>query len=112
MKMKVLAGLLVVSLSGCAGVMAYKEGTPITPELEQSLVAGKTTQDDVKSIVGYPDEITHEGGLTQYIYNYSEINHIAPNRNEKVILEFSKKGVYQKLSRGKGQPSKNPLTGL
>jgi len=109
MKVKFLAGLLILSLSGCAGFMAYKEGTAITPEIEQSLVEGKTTLDDVKSMIGYPDEITHENGLTQYIYNYTEINHVAPNRNEKAVIEFSKQGKFQRIIHGSGTKDNNPL---
>ena len=107
--MKYLISLLAtLILAGCAGVMAYTEGTKITPEMEQELIIGSTTTDEVKVNIGYPDSISQDGGLTHYIYNYTEINHIAPNVSEKVVLEFDTKGKLKNIVKGKGSSS-NPL---
>ncbi|MCT7947687.1 outer membrane protein assembly factor BamE domain-containing protein [Shewanella septentrionalis] len=111
MKVSILAVALVVSLSGCAGFMAYKDGTYISPEVEKTLIVGKTTTEDVKNAFGAPSDMKQVGDLTIYSYNYTEINHIAPNKNEKVVLEFKKDGTLKRITRGKGTATtaSNPL---
>ncbi len=109
MKVKILIGLFIVSLSGCSGFLAYQDGTFITLELEQSLALGKITQNEIKSMIGYPDKIIQGDDEIQYIYHYTEINHIAPNLNEETTIEFSKKGVYQRIFRIKSETSNSPF---
>lgn len=108
MKMKFLiAVMLVIGLTGC--LSGYKEGTSVTSAMTQTFVVGTTTTDEVKAKIGYPDQITNDGGMTQYIYNYTEINHIGGNKDEKTVFEFSKAGKLKNIIRGRGASSNNPL---
>ena len=108
MKMKFLVAVaLVIGLTGCFS--GYKEGTSITPAMTQSFVVGTTTTDEVKAQLGYPSQITNDAGMTQYIYNYTEINHIGANKDEKTVFEFSKEGKLKNIIRGRGASSGNPL---
>lgn len=111
MKVSILAVALVVGLSGCAGFMAYKEGTHVSAETQGAFVVGKSTTEDVKNNIGFPSDITKDGDLTNYVYYYTEINHIAPNKNEKVVFVFKKNGTLQKIysDNSGATTSSNPL---
>ena len=103
---------LVAILGGCAGVMAYKEGTRVTVQQQEQFQPGSTTKDEVQAKLGAPQRIESEGSKTHYVYDYTEINHIAPNKNETVRFIFGANGVLASIQQSQGTAkSNNPLLG-
>lgn len=107
-------------LNGCAPIgklsdtMSYKTGTYVTAEQLNGLQNGKTTQDQVIKIIGFPTDKMNVSGKELWRYPYTKINAIpfaGDNQSETTVLEFNNKGVLLNSYKSNGSQgsSSNPL---
>ncbi|MBU2708728.1 hypothetical protein KCM76_22235 [Zooshikella marina] len=105
-----LALFLVVILSGCAGVMAYKSGTPISAAQTAEFKKGVTTRNQITTKFGAPQKTESVGNEIHYVYQYTEINHLAANRDESTRFVFnSKTGKLIDIQRSASAGNTNSL---
>jgi outer membrane protein assembly factor BamE (lipoprotein component of BamABCDE complex) len=119
-----LAALAIAAtiLTGCAGVaklsdnMSYKTGSYVTDEQVASLQAGKgkTTQEQVIKVLGFPADKLNVSGKEVWRYPYTKINGIpfaGENESFTTVVEFNAKGIMLDAYKANGSAgnSSNPL---
>ena len=105
--------IAMMTLSACAqfnDMTAYKTGTLVTPAHIQQLKVGQSTVQDVTQLLGPPQSIENAGKDVHYVYNYTEINHLAANKSELTRIIFSPDEKLKQIQQGAGIPE-NPLLG-
>ncbi|MEW5250892.1 hypothetical protein [Microbulbifer discodermiae] len=114
MKKTLVIAALCATVTGCGSISnpigGYKNGTEVTAEQAAVFSRGKSTAADVRASLGAPQSQEQVGDDLHYIYNYSEINHFSPNKNESTRFIFGKGGKLKDVQKGKGNTS-NPLLG-
>jgi outer membrane protein assembly factor BamE (lipoprotein component of BamABCDE complex) len=102
-----------VLMSGCAA-MDYKQGTLIQDSDYAALKEGQTTQAQVASTYGPPQQTIPDGANTTYVYRYSVIGSmpiIRKNSSQSTSLTFNSKGVLiAKAQHSSDTAGGNPLT--
>lgn len=116
MRKALVIATLCAAATGCGStskpvlIRGHQSGTEVTAEQSSAFTKGKTTSAEVWAALGAPQSQEQVGNELHYIYNYSEINHFAPNKNESTRFIFSKNGKLKEIQKGKGQAT-NPLLG-
>lgn len=114
MKKILLSSIVVIStfLSGCATLdslqneYAYKRGTNVTPEQIKSFTVSKTNMDDVRKLLGEPQQEKKH----VLAYHYQQINHLTGGVDQTIKFIFNNKNLLIDVKTIKGSQFGNPLT--
>jgi len=93
---RLLLGLVLVSLAGCAIV-----GRPIDSAAVSKISEGKTTVAEVEMLMGQPTSITTVDGTATYLYQYGHAHLGGPQYGEAVVVKFTSGGVAEKVTHTK-----------
>ncbi|MBZ7938795.1 MULTISPECIES: outer membrane protein assembly factor BamE domain-containing protein [Campylobacter] len=99
--------VLAFILSAC-----YQKGLEVNQDKLNSIVIGKSTQEDVEKIIGYPVRKTSLGNKEVWYYDFTRISSLPGfDKDESTVFEFNKKGIVVKKYKTTGSGNSNPLLG-
>lgn len=113
MKQRFLAMCVAAAaFSGCAQIdhvtskMDYTTGTKVTPEMMNTFVDHKTTQNQVAAKLGYPPtrNMIRDNEIWTYPYTLVPAMPFKDNVSETTVFEFGKSGILVKHYKAGGVP--------
>lgn len=101
----ILCIFLTFILSAC-----YQKGLEVKQNKLDTIVIGKSTQEDVEKIISYPARKTTLGNKEVWYYDFTRITSLPGfNKDESTVFEFNKKGIVVKKYKTQGSNNSNPL---
>lgn len=92
-------------LSAC-----YQKGLEVNQNKLDAIIIGKSTQEDVEKIIGYPVRKTNIGNKEIWYYDFTRITSLPGfDKDESTVFEFNKKGIVIKKYKTQGSGNNNPL---
>lgn len=89
--------LAAITLSGCANSLwtGHVEGTKISEEQSSKFIKGKTTEKEVRTVLGEPQDIKFEGNKKILVYQYQKttINPFSSTDESETKFIFNDKGI-------------------
>lgn len=102
---KYILWILGLILSAC-----YQKGLEVNQNKLDAIIIGKSTQEDVEKIIGYPARKTNIGNKEIWYYNFTRITSLPGfDKDESTVFEFNKKGIVVKKYKTQGSGNNNPL---
>ncbi|QWU80741.1 putative outer membrane lipoprotein [Campylobacter novaezeelandiae] len=86
------------------------KGLEVNQNKLDAIIIGKSTQEDIEKIIGYPIRKTNIGNKEIWYYDFTRITSLPRfDKDESTVFEFNKRGIVVKKYKTQGSENSNPL---